>query len=319
MMDFDPSPFEGPYYTDDDSSVTRSVTNRIQEAESYSIHLSNVISGINHEVSPWIGGALNILSRLVNISNQCDKDSKSSLCDNIRRKIKSAVSSLEQSVIILSTLSGNVKMLKEHSICNTSLRGTIESWIKVALLDIYIKEMIGIDNIHISYDSLEFESRHSPMYLAQIIFNLAKNTVDHNKDILDNIQINIYGNRKTKTLIYEDNGHGIPDHILKSMFTVGNTTKKDKNQHGLGLSACMDYCVLMNAIIICESIPGLTRFIIQFDSSYERIKSDEHIDIKRNYRSKKIQLEKCKNVDGHRSDIYEAYNGNLSDVSEKNT
>lgn len=259
------------------------MSERLQEAASYSNHLTNVISGINHEVSPWLGNTLNILARLKTVlPHNCDK------CKTIEHKIDSSINSIEQAVQILSTLSSNVKQLKNHSQTFCSIKSTIESWVKVTLLDRYVKEMIHEDNIKVDAKSLDFNATHSPMFLAQIIFNLVKNSIDHNQDMLNDLQVHIYGEPETKTLIYEDNGKGIPDEIQRNLFKAGVTTKGDGevHQHGLGLSACMDYCIIMDSVIVCKSIPGKTQFFITFGSSYERLPSGEWGDIKENYRDR---------------------------------
>ena len=202
---------------------------RIQEAASYTNHLANVISGINHEVSPWIGGALNMISRLMmnsEINFPDEQDSK--VHETTKSKINGAIHSLQQAVEILSTLSSNVKQLKEHSIYMSSLKGTLESWVKVTLLDRYIKEMIQEENLKIYSNTLDFDTWHSPMYLAQIIFNLAKNSIEHNQHMLPDLEIKIYGNKEANVLIYEDNGKGIPEHLQQSLFTVGSTTKEGR-------------------------------------------------------------------------------------------
>lgn len=306
-------------------SEKKMIASRIQEASSYTNHLANVISGINHEVSPWIGGALNMLSRLVMNSKGTVEDKVDpEVYENAKSKIHGAIHSLEQAVEILSTLSSNVKQLKEHSIYMASLKGTLESWVKVTLLDRYIKEMIQEDNLNIYSETLDFEAWHSPMYLAQIIFNLAKNSIDHNQHMLPELEIKIYGNKEANVLIFEDNGKGIPQDLQKNLFKVGSTTKEGKEQqHGLGLSACMDYCVMMNATIHCSSKPGRTRFLIEFESTYEKLPSDSFVKI--SYKEKKEQLKKYRQYSQQLnrpevgSGMYEAYVGDVLSVPEKDT
>ena len=298
----------------------KELESRTQEAASYTNHLANIISGVNHEVSPWIGGTLNMITRLLKTSSVCNSECKNAIeCNLIRKKLENAVYSLEQAVLILSTLSGNVKKLKEHSLYKASLKDTIESWIKVTLLDRYIKEMIQENNIQIYSETLDFSVKHSPMYLAQIVFNLAKNTIDHNPEMLEDLTIKIYGSSDNKALIYEDNGKGISEDVKKNIFRVGHSTKNDEQQHGLGLSACMDYCVMMNATILCSSKSGRTRFVIQFETSYEKLRSDEFNIEKMTYKEKQIQLKIYQKYSNEGSGTYEAYNGDLPNLSKKNS
>jgi signal transduction histidine kinase len=254
------------------------MSHRLSESASYSNHLSNVISGINHEVAPWIGGALNSLSRLQGSLNE-DTD-----IEYIKNKIETTLDFIQHGIEIMSTISSNVKQLKEHSNSVCSVYSTVDSWVRVTLLDRYVKSMIHENNIYVDKESLDFEASHSPMYLAQIIFNLAKNTIDHNQHMLDDLRIKIYGDKENSCLIYEDNGKGIPEDVRKRIFRAGFTTKPGEvHQHGLGLSSCLDYTIIMEATIVCESVPGCTRFILKFNDSYERLKSDEWDGIKEAY------------------------------------
>lgn len=253
------------------------VNSRIQESASYTNHLSNVISGINHEISPWLGNILNIISRVkTTLPLNCEK------CYNVQSKLDQAIFGLKQSMVLMETLSSNVKLLKNHSLTEMPLIHTIDSWVKVTLLDRMIKEMIHEDNIEIVKDSLNFSVKHSPMFVAQIIHNLVKNSIDHNTHMLDTLKLKIYGKPSSKTLVYQDNGKGIDPSIQARLFTPGITTKDDKpHQHGLGLSACMDYCLMMGATMKVKSVPGKTKFYIMFEKSYERLPSnDEWVGVK---------------------------------------
>jgi signal transduction histidine kinase len=245
---------------------------RLQEAASYSTHLTNVISGINHEVSPWISRAINTADRL----NRSLDPEQCGDC-KVTKKLEEVIFSLQQSLQIMNTLSANVRQLKDHSTTVCSLQSTIDSWVTVTLLDRYVKEMIDSRNIVVESDSLDFEVTHPPMYLAQIIFNLAKNSIDHNSDMLDELVITIRGDKEAKCLIFEDNGKGIDPEIQDTLFNPGVTTKCGSvEQHGLGLSACMDYCIIMNAVIICDSVQGSTKFIIYFDKSFDGLDDDQN-------------------------------------------
>lgn len=252
--------------------------NRIQETSSYSNHLSNVISGLNHEISPWLGGALNALDGVVSKFNPIKNDKE-------QDRIRYALTAIEQSIELLSTISSNVKQLKEHSISVQNIKGTIDSWVRITLLDRYIKEKIHQENIEIDIESLNFEAKHSPMYVAQIIFNLTKNAVEHNSHMLDKLKIKIYGNKENSCIVVEDNGKGIDPEIHKDLFRAGTTTKKGNlHQNGLGLSACMDYSIIMGATLVCDSYPGRTRFFLRFDDSYEKMPSGEWACVKQTYR-----------------------------------
>jgi signal transduction histidine kinase len=245
--------------------------NQIQEelsrATSYNHHLSNIISGLNHELSPWITGIHMLANRLH------DKEYNSKNRDALHKIEMAAIQTNE----LLSNLSKSINKVKNFSVFKSNIKDTVASWIQIVLLERDIKEKISQENITVDLESLNFEAEHSPMYVSQVILNLAKNSIDHNSHMLETLKIKIYGDKKLKYLIYEDNGKGIPQEILSKVFNnFGVTTKTTESGeiHGFGLYSCLNYCISMRAIIVAKSIPNSrTRFIIKF----ERIDDDNQV------------------------------------------
>lgn len=244
------------------------LTDRLKTASSFQTHLANVIAGINHEVAPWLGGAQNTGVRLLDMLKDIDDESDVIKC---QAKVQKILYALEQATNLLSMLSSSVKRLQNYSLVNANVGDTIKSWVRVTLTDRLIKNMISNDNIEIQEESLGFKAEHSPMLLSQVILNLAKNSIEHNQHMLKDLKVKIYGIPHKKTIVYEDNGKGIEKDLLNRIFSPGITSKKCHSQsHGLGLSACMDYCMSMGASIWAKSEVGkYTRFTIKFEKSYE--------------------------------------------------
>lgn len=246
--------------------------NQIKEelvrSTSYNHHLAGVIGGLNHELSPWISGIYIIANRLKDA--ETNEETKDSLL-----KIEMASIQTEE---LLFNLSKSINKLKNFSVFKSNIKDTVSSWIQLVLLERTIKEKISKDNITVDLDSLDFVAAHSPMYLSQVILNLAKNSIDHNAHMLDTLKIKIYGNRHSKCLIYEDNGKGIPADILSKVFNnFGVTTKAcDTGEiHGFGLYSCLNYCLSMKATIQAHSTQNSrTQFVIKF----ERINDENEID-----------------------------------------
>jgi len=252
--------------------------NDIKNSISFSQHLSNVISGINHEISPWIGGMTNIITRLDDYLDSIRDDSKIGQNDAANSmkinaflgkcdlKFPELIKACEQSINVLSSMSSNIKKLQTYSIDSYNLNDTISSWVSLILMDRTVKDAISYENIKIDNDSLDFLTKHSPMLVSQIILNLMKNTVEHNKEQIEHIRINIYGSKNNACLVFEDNGKGIDKESTRKIFEPGFSTKNNKGHKGFGLAACRDYCVNMDAIIWCESeVDNFTRFIIVFN------------------------------------------------------
>jgi signal transduction histidine kinase len=250
------------------------IKEELTRSTSFNHHLSGVIAGLNHELSPWISGIYVLSNRLkLTEENQHKKDSLT--------KIEMASIQLSE---LLNNLSKSINKVKNFSVFKSNIKETVASWIQLVLLESSIKDKITKDNISVDLDSLDFVAEHSPMYLSQIILNLAKNSIDHNGHMLERLKIKIYGDIESKYLIYEDNGKGIHSEILSKVFNnFGVTTKKCDNGeiHGFGLYACLNYCVSMRAIITAESVENVcTRFIIKF----ERINDNNEVDISTNYK-----------------------------------
>lgn len=239
----------------------------LQSVMSYNIDLTNIIRGINHEVSPWMGAVANCsvlsqydLREYINMEPK-SKDFIEPIIDNIE-KINYACKQAE-SVLTLSSVS--IKKLRNFSNTKGNLADTIKSWGHIALMEHDIKSKISPGNIQIDYDSLNFDCIHSPALVSQIILNLVKNAIDHNQHMLDSLVIKIYG-KYDKRLYVEDNGKGIDKQRLTTIFKVGVSTKKESNKpSGLGLYNIVNYCQVMGSIIRLETkVNKFTRFHVEF-------------------------------------------------------
>jgi signal transduction histidine kinase len=246
------------------------VQTNLANITSYNNHLTNIIRGVNHEVSPWLGSIGNIASLARDeLSERIEKSHAISESDlELVKYLDEIKKAARQAADVLVLTSKNVKKLRNWSTSKSNLLDTIRSWGYIALMEHDIKGRLNTDNMHIDYKTLNFEAVHSPMLVSQIILNLVKNSIDHNEDFLDHLIVKIYGDGEN-TLFIEDNGKGIPANIINDIFKVGISTKKDSNlPSGLGLASTVDYCMLMNAIIRVESKVGkYTRFHIVFKTS----------------------------------------------------
>lgn len=236
---------------------------------SYNNHLTNIIRGINHEVSPWLGSIGNIAAFAKD--DLCEHIKNPSIpcpCQDLVKNLDDIKKAARQAADVLVLTSKNVKKLRNWSLSRSNLLDTINSWGYIALMENDIKSKLNEHTIVIDKDSLDFEASHSPMMVSQIILNLVKNSIDHNEHMIDDLRVKIYGNGEN-ILYVEDNGKGIPDNILNDIFKPGVSTKKDFGlPTGLGLASNVDYCMFMRAKIKVESKVGkFTRFHIVFKNS----------------------------------------------------
>lgn len=234
---------------------------QLKEAASVTHHLSNVISGMNHELSPWIGGIKNKIARMAT------KTKSSEFSPVMCKKLDDIYKACDSMNVILDTLSRDVKNVQKYTNVNSNILDTVLSWIRLTITDRSIKENVSEENFHIDGETLLFTCNHAPMLLSQVILNLVKNSIEHNSDMLDTLRIKISGIPEMKALVYEDNGKGIPEDKLEDIFKPGLTTKQHETElHGLGLSLCQDYCMTMDAVMTAEKCKRGARFVIFFEA-----------------------------------------------------
>lgn len=227
------------------NNLKEEVTRIIKNANAHNQHLANVISGINHEISPWLGSISNGLT----ISMRYIKKNHPNDISVINSLLKTQ-KAVDQSKSLLQTLGCNVKKIQNYNIGDYNLKDTLDSWLQMTIIDRDLKEFIDPSNIHIDKNSLNFNVRHSPQFLSQIILNLVKNSIDHNQHMLNELRIVISGNSGHKGIYYSDNGRGIPKEIHDEIFTCGFTTKKDMPViSGMGMTLCLEYAVHQDAVI----------------------------------------------------------------------
>lgn len=109
-----------------------------------------------------------------------------------------------------------------------------------------------------------------PGTFSQIVTNLVMNSLIHGFDGIEHGEISITVSRTGEniTMIYSDNGVGIPRENLEKIFEPFFTTRRSSGGTGLGLNITMNLITRnLGGNIICESEPGKgTRFIITFPS-----------------------------------------------------
>jgi signal transduction histidine kinase len=259
------------------------IQSNLANITSYNNHLTNIIRGINHEVSPWLGSIGNIVSiakedYMRNMSRAGKTITNADL--EMIKYFDEAKKAAKQAADVLVLTSKNMKKLRNWSTTKSNIKDTVNSWCYIALMEHDIKGRINESNLKVDQKSLNFEVLHSPMLVSQIILNLVKNAIDHNENMLDDLVIKIYGDGD-KTIYIEDNGKGIERNIINNIFKPGVSTKQDSNlPSGLGLASTVDYCMLMGAMIKVESrVNKYTRFHITFKKDgTELINNGESID-----------------------------------------
>lgn len=99
---------------------------------------------------------------------------------------------------------------------------------------------IGFDKITVNFDfPYETTFYGNKLYFERLLFNLINNSLDHNA-INPNIMIHFKLDQTHLTIDYKDDGKGLPSYKLDELIEKSYTSKKVKDEHGLGLSIIRD-------------------------------------------------------------------------------
>ena len=155
------------------------IQSNLANITSYNNHLTNIIRGVNHEVSPWLGSIGNIASIAKDELNERIKTSHAvtEFDLELARYLDEIKKAARQAADVLVLTSKNVKKLRNWSTTKSNVLDTIRSWGYIALMEHDIKGRLNENNLIIDHKSLNFEALHSPMLVSQIILNLVKNSV----------------------------------------------------------------------------------------------------------------------------------------------
>ena len=102
--------------------------------------------------------------------------------------------------------------------------------------------------------------------LFQLWSNLIKNAIESMEEMIETKKLNVHSkvHAKTVSVIVENNGPMIPNHLTDKIFDKFYTTKGNKNGSGLGLSIVKNVLEEHNAKIAVTSTKEKTQFKITF-------------------------------------------------------
>jgi nitrogen-specific signal transduction histidine kinase/HD-like signal output (HDOD) protein len=133
------------------------------------------------------------------------------------------------------------------------------------ITDIFAASVCSARNITLEVDLAERDPplAQSPDHLRQILTNLLKNAAEALDKkgkirVVTRDPVSLNGRRYTE-LSVEDNGPGLPQEVMDRLFSPVTSTKGGGHS-GLGLSIVKRLVDEMDAIILCSSGPGGTRF-----------------------------------------------------------
>ena len=185
-------------------------------------------------------------------------------------KLKSDSNIQKELQIIKEEIDRTGKILLRFSDVNS---GTVENEgidVNTLIRDTFLifKQSLFITNnieYHVNLDTSMLPLQIKETALKHLLINLLKNAVETMQkggqiyaSTRDNVTID---GKPFVEIVIKDNGPGIPEHILQSLFTPVQSTKGE-NHSGLGLSIVKNLVSSMNGSINCRSSKTGTAFTI---------------------------------------------------------
>ena len=234
--------------------------------------LGSVVAGVAHEVNTPIGVGVTAASSLQRATEQIAGKfkagdlKKSDLADYIDQ----AVLSSEILGTNLARAAELVRSFKRIAVDQSSeTLGSVElgSYINDVVNSLRPQLKKGRHSIEVhAVDQVVLET--TPSALWQIISNLVMNSLIHAYGPGEHgtLQITVQRVGATASIVYSDNGRGMPAEVRRRIFEPFFTTKRGQGGSGLGLSIVYNMVTkTLGGTISCTSAPGLgTKFTVTF-------------------------------------------------------
>ena len=167
----------------------------------------------------------------------------------------------ERASLVIQDLRSFIKEKKNTLKGRVNLRDNIQT-----VLNIFNHNIKN--NIDLSFEVDEkIEIKGFDVRLFQLWSNLIKNSIECMEEMTEVKKLNVFSRIHSKTIsvIVENNGPVIPDHLINKIFEKFYTTKGSKNGSGLGLSIVKNVLEEHNAKISVKSTKEKTQFKITFN------------------------------------------------------
>jgi len=127
-----------------------------------------------------------------------------------------------------------------------------------------ITELCTVHNIQVvQHDEVNSEAIADAQLLRNVLDNLIRNAVQAGASEIDS---HYHRDKRSVELLFTDNGHGIPDSLLKKIWFPFFTTREKGS--GMGLALVRKLVLAMNGEIhLLSSKPGETRFALRLPTT----------------------------------------------------
>ena len=166
----------------------------------------------------------------------------------------------EKASLVIQDLRSFIKEKKNTQMGKVNLRDNIQT-----VLNIFNHNIKN--NIELTFEVDEnIAIKGFDVRLFQLWSNLIKNAIESMEEMTEIKKLNVYSkvHAKTVSVIVENNGPMIPNHLTDKIFDKFYTTKGNKNGSGLGLSIVKNVLEEHNAKVSVTSTKEKTQFKITF-------------------------------------------------------
>jgi signal transduction histidine kinase len=204
--------------------------------------LGELVAGVTHEINTPVGLSLTGITHFSDIARNLEKlyKDKNLSQEEFEGFIKTSNELATTITINLKKAADIIRNFKTVAIDQTNIEKrdfNVKQYTKQILLSLRNKtKQLNIDFQIECDDDLVIHS--IPGFYSQILTNFIMNSIIHGFEDIKNgiIKITVTKVDKSLHVEYEDNGKGISDENLSSVFQPFFTTKKHKGGSGLGLN-----------------------------------------------------------------------------------
>ncbi|MGA1933641.1 ATP-binding protein [Arcobacter sp. YIC-464] len=224
-------------------------------------NLGNLVAGATHEISSPLGVGITSISHLMDISNKLKNDYENDVMtqEHFESFLNSCIDLSKMTYLNLEKASDLIKSFKTIAVdqaLDDKKEFDLEKYLKEVVFSLnYVLKKLKVQVTINCLEQIKLNSYAG--VFSQIFTNLINNSVKHGFDNLDsgNITITLKKENDGVTIIYNDNGKGIPKDKLPIIFDKFYTTKKGQGGTGLGLSIIKELVEnRLNGSIKCESV-----------------------------------------------------------------
>lgn len=232
--------------------------------------LGKLISGVAHEINTPLGNAITSISYSHRLISHLEESLENNNLDKI--KLKETISDLYSSNYVsndnlnkAALIISKFKLLEISKVTKNIKEIDLNAVINMSVDNMIYQNLIS-ENVKINIKIANNISLRSPVaWIQEISTNIILNSIQHNANTPINVDVSAKKHENASiTIIFEDDGIGIPDNDHKRIFDPFYTKKSNSSNIGLGLSIAHNIVVsnLHGSIKLDSEFGKYTRFTI---------------------------------------------------------